>query len=159
MTMYALSFKLHMFYSLHANWNELTFPSIAHHFPVLQRYYRPNAIRQSYKSRLETAGLWSLPGIEIEQEKKAFSRKPQDFDRLSEQQSTEAKEGVKAHDRFLQVFEREKVRIPAFLRLSPYSPNCQGIGQGPKHSRYICPPFKPERFFQWRPVQILFIFV
>jgi len=40
---------------------------------------------------------------------------------LSEQQSTEAKEGVKAHDRFLQVFEREKVLDKARSTLDIYA--------------------------------------
>ncbi|KAJ3775408.1 hypothetical protein FB446DRAFT_725338 [Lentinula raphanica] len=99
---------LHMLYSLHANWNELTHPSIVYKFPVPQRYYTPNRLRESYKSRLESAGLWSLPGIE--QEKKGFSkRRPR----------KESK--VDRRDRFLKVFEREKVLEKARTVLDIYS--------------------------------------
>ncbi|KIK57677.1 hypothetical protein GYMLUDRAFT_45841 [Collybiopsis luxurians FD-317 M1] len=97
---------LHMLYSLQANWNELTHPSIVYRFPIPQRYYAPHRLRESYKSRLESSGLWSLPGIE--QEKKPFAK------------SAPPKE-VNPRDRFLKVFEREKVLDKARTTLDLYT--------------------------------------
>ncbi|KAJ3732303.1 hypothetical protein DFJ43DRAFT_320783 [Lentinula guzmanii] len=98
---------LHMLYSLRANWNELTHPSIVYQFPVPQRYYAPHRLRESYRSRLESAGLWSLPGVE--QEKKAFSK----------ERPPKAKGNPR--DRFLRVFERERVVEKARTALDIYT--------------------------------------
>jgi sorting and assembly machinery component 37 len=58
-----------------------------------QRYFVPARIRASYKPRLESAGLWSLPP---EPEKKSFNGK-------AEQAREKAKES------YSQAFEKEKV--------------------------------------------------
>ncbi|KAF9075153.1 hypothetical protein BDP27DRAFT_1415529 [Rhodocollybia butyracea] len=94
--------KLHMFYSLHANWTELTHPSIVYRFPIPQRYYVPRAIRDSYKLRLDAAGLWSMSMPETEQEKERT---------FSERSKGETEVKPKPRDRFLQVFEREKMKV------------------------------------------------
>ncbi|KAF5389807.1 hypothetical protein D9757_003701 [Collybiopsis confluens] len=102
---------LHMFFSLHANWAELVHPSIVYRFPIPQRYYAPLRLQESYKSRLEAAGLWSLPGIEQEREKKkSFLKDPR-----------APEEEIKPKDRFLQVFEREKVLDKARTTLDLYA--------------------------------------
>lgn len=117
---YSSSIKLHMFYSAHENWKELTSPSLGLHFPVLQRYLRLNKIRQSYKSRLEVAGLWSLPEIEIEQEKRQkWGEGP---GRRWEEPSVSKKKEVKTRDKFLQVFEREKVGTLLLFVIVIHSP-------------------------------------
>ncbi|KAJ4487818.1 hypothetical protein J3R30DRAFT_3787946 [Lentinula aciculospora] len=100
----------HMFYSLHANWNGLTHPSIVYQFPIPQRYFTPHRLRQSYRSRLESAGLWSLPGIE--QEQKAFPKERPLKEKLNPRD---------ARDRFLKVFEREKVLKKARTTLDMYA--------------------------------------
>ncbi|KAJ3857024.1 outer mitochondrial membrane transport complex protein-domain-containing protein [Lentinula lateritia] len=98
---------LHMLYALHANWTELTHASIVHRFPIPQRYYVPHRLRQSYKRRLEGAGLWSLPGIE------------QDTKHLSKDRAPNEK--VNPRDRFMKVFEREKVLEKARTTLDIYT--------------------------------------
>ncbi|KAJ3929140.1 MAG: outer mitochondrial membrane transport complex protein-domain-containing protein [Lentinula lateritia] len=98
---------LHMLYALHTNWTELTHASIVYRFPVPQRYYVPHRLRQSYKRRLEGAGLWSLPGIE------------QDTKHLSKHRAPNEK--VNPRDRFLKVFEREKVLEKARTTLDIYT--------------------------------------
>ncbi|KAJ3877289.1 outer mitochondrial membrane transport complex protein-domain-containing protein [Lentinula edodes] len=98
---------LHMLYALHANWTELTHASIVYRFPVPQRYYVPHRLRQSYKRRLEGSGLWSLPGIEQETKHISKNRAPN--------------EKVNPRDRFLKVFEREKVLEKARTTLDIYT--------------------------------------
>ncbi|KAJ3905044.1 outer mitochondrial membrane transport complex protein-domain-containing protein [Lentinula edodes] len=97
----------HMLYALHANWTELTHASIVYRFPVPQRYYVPHRLRQSYKRRLEGSGLWSLPGIEQETKHISKNRVPN--------------EKVNPRDRFLKVFEREKVLEKARTTLDIYT--------------------------------------
>ncbi|KAH7871700.1 outer mitochondrial membrane transport complex protein-domain-containing protein [Lentinula edodes] len=97
----------HMLYALHANWTELTHASIVYRFPVPQRYYVPHRLRQSYKRRLEGSGLWSLPGIEQETKHISKNRAPN--------------EKVNPRDRFLKVFEREKVLEKARTTLDIYT--------------------------------------
>lgn len=91
-----------MLYSLNANWSRLTLPALAKMIPLPQRYYVPKRIRESYKPRLEAAGLWNLPGIEQEVEKPKFGEKPKDKDHK---------------DEFKKVFEREKVSGADALRV------------------------------------------
>ncbi|KAJ4475266.1 outer mitochondrial membrane transport complex protein-domain-containing protein [Lentinula edodes] len=98
---------LHMLYALHANWTELTHASIVYRFPVPQRYYVPHQLRQLYKRRLEGSGLWSLPGIEQETKHISKNRAPN--------------EKVNPRDRFLKVFEREKVLEKARSTLDIYT--------------------------------------
>ncbi|KAJ3916828.1 hypothetical protein F5877DRAFT_45798 [Lentinula edodes] len=97
----------HMLHALHANWTELTHASIVYRFPVPQRYYVPHRLRQSYKRRLEGSGLWSLPGIEQETKHISKNRAPN--------------EKVNPRDRFLKVFEREKVLEKARSTLDIYT--------------------------------------
>ncbi|KAJ7219489.1 outer mitochondrial membrane transport complex protein-domain-containing protein [Mycena pura] len=49
----------YMFYSLPANWAQLTHPTLTYALSVPQRYYMPNRIRDTHRPRLEAAGLWS----------------------------------------------------------------------------------------------------
>ncbi|THU87226.1 hypothetical protein K435DRAFT_762703 [Dendrothele bispora CBS 962.96] len=98
----------HMLYSLHANWTELTHPTIVHEYPFPARYYGPRRIRESFQPRLESAGLWALPGIEQEKTESKFKRE-------------DKKEEVKPRDRFLRVFEREKVLDKAQSILDIYA--------------------------------------
>lgn len=46
------------------NWTELTHPALVSIFPVPQRYYVPGRVRESYRPRLEAAGLWNLQKVE-----------------------------------------------------------------------------------------------
>ncbi|KAK7467269.1 hypothetical protein VKT23_004326 [Stygiomarasmius scandens] len=100
----------HMLYALHANWTELTHPSTVHDYPFPAKYYSPRRIRESLRPRLESAGLWTLPGIEQEKKETTFK-----FRR------DEKKEEVKPRDRFLRVFEREKVLEKARSILDIYA--------------------------------------
>ena len=45
-------------------------PVLASLYPIPQRYYVPGRIREMYRLRLETTGLWDLPAKE--EEKKSF---------------------------------------------------------------------------------------
>ena len=56
----------HLFYGIDANFWGLTNPALASEMPVPQKYYVARRIRESYKPRLEVAGLWSLPSAEEE---------------------------------------------------------------------------------------------
>ena len=49
--------QAYSFYSS-ANYWGLIRPTLAKAMPIPQRYYVPNRIRESYKPRLEAAGLW-----------------------------------------------------------------------------------------------------
>lgn len=87
----------HVFYAQHANWNELVYPALAQMYPIPQRYYVPLRIRDVYRKRLEASDLWTLPGEEPEKKSFADRSKP------------ETEQPEKHKDRFLRVFEREKV--------------------------------------------------
>ncbi len=69
-------------------------------YPIPQRYYVPVRIRDVYRKRLEASDLWTLPGEETE--KKSFL----------ERSKPDTEQPEKHKDRFLRVFEREKVRQP-----------------------------------------------
>jgi len=87
-----------MFYSLHENWSKIVHPVLASMLPIPQRYYVPGRVRDSYRPRLEASGLWALPGIEQE-EKKPFK------------ENIKPREDANKTEKFLRVFEREKVNL------------------------------------------------
>ncbi|KIM62157.1 hypothetical protein SCLCIDRAFT_848921 [Scleroderma citrinum Foug A] len=84
----------HIFYGVDSNFWGLTKPTLASIMPVPQRYYVPGRIRESYRPRLESSGLWSIPAAEQEK-KNPFSK---------DQRKQEDNKGT-----FARVFEREKV--------------------------------------------------
>jgi len=55
------------FFSSSTNYRELTRPTMAKMLPVPQRYYVQGRIRESYRPRLESVGLWNSAGPEREQ--------------------------------------------------------------------------------------------
>ncbi|KAG6867028.1 hypothetical protein C0991_003945 [Blastosporella zonata] len=61
-----------VFYSSQDNWVKLTHPALVSLYPLPHRYYVPGRIREMYKPRLESAGLWDLPTKE--EEKKLFRK-------------------------------------------------------------------------------------
>lgn len=90
-----------MLYSVHQNWVEVTHPALASMLPVPQRYYVPDRIRNLYKPRLETSGLWShlVNEKNIEENTKSLSSK-----------------ATLRTPVFTQVFEQEKVTsFPAIV--------------------------------------------
>ncbi|KAF5373640.1 hypothetical protein D9758_000665 [Tetrapyrgos nigripes] len=97
----------HMLFAIDANWNKLTHPAIVYDFPFPARYYSPQRIRESWKPRLESSGFWALPDIEQEDTDSKHSD-----DRKQKSKELKAQDrlwGVKPKDRFLRVFEREKI--------------------------------------------------
>lgn len=56
-----------MLYGIDMNFWGLTNPALASEMSAPQKYYVPGRIRESYRFRLEAAGLWSLPAAEEEQ--------------------------------------------------------------------------------------------
>ncbi|KAI5119739.1 hypothetical protein M0805_008669 [Coniferiporia weirii] len=58
------------FFTLRHNYYENVRPALAELFPVPQRYYVPDRLREAYKPRLEAAGLWSVHAEEAEEEKR-----------------------------------------------------------------------------------------
>lgn len=78
--------------------------------PIPQRYYVPERLRNSYKPRLEAAGLWSASTSETDNDetRSAFQKisKPKRKDKQAKQKAKKA-------------FEREKVHY--FLLPSPPS--------------------------------------
>ncbi|PAV24031.1 hypothetical protein PNOK_0109900 [Pyrrhoderma noxium] len=82
-------------FTLRHNYYESSRKSLAELFPVPQRYYIPDRLRESYRTRLEAAGLWSISAEEAEEEKR----------------EKKAQRGTSlAHDSVIQeAFGREKV--------------------------------------------------
>lgn len=99
-----------MIYSLHNNWAGLTHPLLVDMFPVPQRYYVPGRIRETFRPRLEAAGLWNLPGIEPES--------PKAFRTDSQKQQNSP---TNNKETFVRVFEREKVIGKARSSLDIYA--------------------------------------
>lgn len=77
----------------------MTNPALASMFPVPQKYYVPRRMRNSYYSRLASAGLWKQVIEEEKPQKEKFPRdvKPAEKERLS------------ANTTFSQAFDKEKV--------------------------------------------------
>ncbi|RDB21146.1 Metaxin-3 [Hypsizygus marmoreus] len=88
----------HTLYSHHGNYAGLTHPTLVSMLPVPQRYYVPGRIRESYRPRLEAAGLWSLHTVD-DNEKKTF-KDPKETKLRTKEQNKKI---------FLQAFGREKV--------------------------------------------------
>ncbi|KIJ41221.1 hypothetical protein M422DRAFT_229684 [Sphaerobolus stellatus SS14] len=66
----------HSFWVLDPNY-AFTYGTYASMLPVPQRYYVPRRIRESYKSRLEVAGLWSVASSpEIPEDNRFLRKKP-----------------------------------------------------------------------------------
>ena len=82
-----------MFYGIDTNFWGLTNPALASEMPVPQKYYVASRIRETYRPRLEAAGLWSLPSQE--EQKSLF-----DKDKKKKEDYTVT---------FSRAFEREKV--------------------------------------------------
>lgn len=57
-----------MLYSLQDNWAGVTRPALVSMLPVPQRYYVPNRLRASHKTRLQAVELWDVPEDEEEEE-------------------------------------------------------------------------------------------
>ncbi|KAK7054718.1 hypothetical protein VNI00_003181 [Paramarasmius palmivorus] len=88
-----------MFYAVERNWAGLTHPTLVKHFPVPQNYYAPQRIRATYQSRLEAVGLWCLPEL----------KEPDNKPRFREEKGAKKRDEIKPKDKFVRVFEREKV--------------------------------------------------
>lgn len=84
------------FYTLRDNYWEYVRPTLASMFPVPQKYYIPDRMRNLHKARLESIGLWNVAAEESEAE-----RKPSARSRLNESASS--------------AFGKEKVRDDYFL--------------------------------------------
>ncbi|KAF8623482.1 hypothetical protein AX15_006265 [Amanita polypyramis BW_CC] len=85
----------YMLYSVPSNWVKMTSQVLSSMFPLPHRYYVPTRIREIYKPRLETSGLWSVPEVEKEP-KNPF------------QQTSSGIEKVANTNIFQQAFEKEK---------------------------------------------------
>ncbi|KAI6045715.1 hypothetical protein EDC04DRAFT_2634553 [Pisolithus marmoratus] len=96
----------HVFFGVDVNFWGLTRPTLASLMPIPQRYYVPGRIRESYRRRLETSGLWCLPATE--QEHKSLFGK-------SEKKRDDHK------GTFTRAFEREKVMEKARTILDLYA--------------------------------------
>ncbi|TFY82366.1 hypothetical protein EWM64_g1644 [Hericium alpestre] len=92
--------QAHMFYSLPANYADVTHPALVSFLPIPQRYYVPHRIRDAYHKRLEASGLWNLPGEEIEEQEPA----PRPVLGKKEQKKPEDPKKT-----FKSAFERERV--------------------------------------------------
>ncbi|KAI6109524.1 hypothetical protein F5141DRAFT_1115148 [Pisolithus sp. B1] len=96
----------HMFFGVDANFWGLTRPTLTSLMPIPQRYYVPGRIRESYRRRLETSGLWRSPATEQEH-KSPFAKNEKKRD---DHTST-----------FTRAFEREKVMEKARTILDLYA--------------------------------------
>ncbi|KXN92218.1 hypothetical protein AN958_08671 [Leucoagaricus sp. SymC.cos] len=84
-----------------SNWERVIHPALVSMYGVPQRYYVPGRIRASYKPRLESAGLWSLPPPEPAKKQ------------LSKQSANETRKEAK--ETFTQAFEKEKDKAKEVL--------------------------------------------
>ena len=100
--------QYHTFYSCLNNWEKVVRPALVEIYGVPQRYYVPERIRASFKPRLESASLWTLP--HPEPEKKSFKDK---------KAGTLRKQVKEAYN---QTLEKEKVLI-LWIHLSFFLPH------------------------------------
>lgn len=90
------SLQYHNYYSSLGNWEKVIHPALVGMYGIPQQYYVPRRIRASYKPRLESAGLWTLPQQEEEGKSARGTNK---LDEVKQE----------AKQTFTQTFEREKV--------------------------------------------------
>jgi len=74
-------------------------PMLASLYPVPQRYFVPQRIRQDYYLRLRASGLTSTPFEAEEKSEKPFRKGP----------IPKVQGGIKKDDKIIKTFEREKV--------------------------------------------------
>ena len=98
LTLREINSQAYMQYSLETNWWKFTKPALASMFALPQRYYVPERMRDSYRPRLEMAGLWHTPPPD-EGEKRPLM---ESFRRVHD-----------GKDQYSRVFNREKVRNPS----------------------------------------------
>ncbi|KAJ8496758.1 hypothetical protein ONZ45_g12331 [Pleurotus djamor] len=98
----------YVFYSLDDNWTKMTKPAMAAVQPIPQRYYLPDRVRESYKPRLESVGLWGQAAAE-KTEKKPFEK------------PTAKPEPKEVKSQYLRVFERQKVEELALSTFDVYN--------------------------------------
>ncbi|KAF5315658.1 hypothetical protein D9611_004914 [Ephemerocybe angulata] len=96
-------------YATQENWEGLTLPGLASLFPLPQRYFVPQKLREAYQPRLEGAGLWAHPPPDEEEKKKT------PFEKELRKKPTIDKR------KFLLVFQREKFVEKAKPILDIYS--------------------------------------
>lgn len=94
-----------MVYSHPKNWAEHTFPALAAIYPIPQRYFVPQRIREIHRPRLEAAHLWNLHPEDNESgQKPKFGEKPKKPKKDLKEESAKA-------------FGREKVQPIHSIRL------------------------------------------
>ncbi|KIY72099.1 hypothetical protein CYLTODRAFT_389313 [Cylindrobasidium torrendii FP15055 ss-10] len=106
----------HIQFAQEANWRELVNPSLAASYSFPQHFYAPSRLRASFRSRLEAAELWVTEGEEVEKDTHESS-----FKASLPHKPTLPDLKAKRHDRFLRVFEREKVMEKARSTLEIYA--------------------------------------
>ncbi|KAF8637355.1 hypothetical protein AX17_002854 [Amanita inopinata Kibby_2008] len=98
----------YMLYSVSSNWAGLTYPLLASMFPFPQRHFVPLRVQELYRPRLQVAGMWRIPEVEME------ARQP--FNKVSREAEKAANTNA-----ILQAFEKEKVTEKARTILDIYA--------------------------------------
>lgn len=83
-------------YSRYDNWVGTTHPALVSMYSLPYRYYVPNRIRETYRPRLENAGLWD-------------PRNPEKEEKKTVRDKLKSKDAKPSDDKFHRAFEREKV--------------------------------------------------
>ncbi|KNZ78430.1 Metaxin-1 [Termitomyces sp. J132] len=100
-------------YSNQDNWAELMHPALASLYPIPQRYYIPGRIREMYRPRLESAGLWDLPIKEEEKKPFKIDKSWQKRQNTKLFQETFGRERVCTN----QVLEKARISLEIYARL------------------------------------------
>ncbi|KAI0263365.1 hypothetical protein BC834DRAFT_971359 [Gloeopeniophorella convolvens] len=103
----------HVFFSLPANYDALTGPTLAALYGAPQRLYVPARVRAAYQARLEASGLWALPGEEVEEEAPA----PRKFGDKKEEKKQDPKRTFKSAFERERVLERARAAFDLYARL------------------------------------------
>jgi len=61
--------SLYLYYGNALNYNTFTHPNLVSGLPFLKRYYLPKRVRESYKHRLESEGMWEEGAYDRERDK------------------------------------------------------------------------------------------
>ncbi len=90
--------QAYLLYSVHNNWISMTGPSLASMYPVPQKYYVAQRIRNGYYPKLQASGLWN-----------SFAEENPTKSPFRKEKIPNLKEGIKGNTSLTQAFEREKV--------------------------------------------------
>jgi len=90
--------QAYLLYSVNNNWTKMTGPSLASMYPVPQKYYVAQRIRNGYYPKLQASGLWN-----------SFTEENATKSPFQKDKIPKINEGIKNNTSLTQAFERERV--------------------------------------------------